>query len=112
MKASGSGSSYGWPTGSDIKGCISDLAISGFENCYQVALTDIFADGTDGAYSSERTYVLNTDHSSEWIGTDGTQIGIHGGNGWSKVPSTPVVKNLSVMPSGTSLNVTYQAEVR
>lgn len=112
MKASGSGSSYGWPTGSDIKGCISDLAISGFENCYQVALTDIFADGTDGAYSSERTYVLNTDHSSEWIGTDGTQIGIHGGNGWSKVPSTPVVKNLSVMPSGTNLNVTYQAEVR
>ncbi len=112
MKASGSGTVYGWLAGSDIQGCISDMNISGFENCYQVALAIIFEDGEDGTYSPDRTYVLNPEQSSEWIGTDGTEIGLHGGNGWSKVPSTPVVKNLSVTPDGTNLNVTYEAEVR
>ena len=112
IKASGSGGAYGWPSGSDIKNCISDRDISGFENCYQVALANIFEDGEDGTYSPDRTYVLNPEQSSEWIGTDGTEIGIHGGNGWSKVPSTPVVKNLSVTPDGTNLNVTYDAVVR
>ena len=112
VKASGSGTVYGWPAGSDIQGCISDMSISGFDNCYQVALANIFEDGEDGTYSPDRTYVLNPEQSSEWIGTDGTEIGLHGGNGWSKVPSTPVVKNLSVTPDGTNLNVTYEAEVR
>ena len=112
IRASGSGGAYGWPNGSDIKNCISDKDMSGFENCYLVAIANIFKDGENGTYSSDRTYVLNPELSSSWIGTDNTEIGIHGGNGWSKVPSTPVVKNLSVTPDGTNLSVTYEAEVR
>lgn len=112
IKASGSGGAYGWPSGSDIKNCISDSDISGFENCYQVAINDIFKDGENGTYSSNRTYELNPELSSSWIGNDNTEIGIHGGNGWSKVPSTPVVKSMQLGVNGSNLNVTYEAETR
>ena len=111
IKADGSGTVYGWPSGSSIQGCISDREdISGFENCYHVAIGSIFKDGTNGTYSSTRTYELQ--QPTVWVNAEGKQIGINGGSGWSKVPSTPVVKNLSVTPSGTNLNVTYEAEVR
>ena len=116
IKANGSASRYDWPTGSNIQNCISDLNVTGFENCYQVAISDIFKNGengtvySDGTYSPERTFELT--QPDTWRGNDGTEIGIRGGNGWSKVPSTPVVKSLSVTPSGTNLNVTYDAVVR
>ena len=106
-----SGSYTRWPSGSKIKNCISDDAnIVNFENCYYVGRAEIFKDGEDGSYSYDRTYELN--QPSVWLDTDGNEIGLHGGNGWSKVPSTPVVKNMSVTPDGTNLNVTYEAEVR
>ena len=47
-----------------------------------------------------------------WIGTDGTQIGIHGGIGWSKVPRTPVIKSLELNVEGTQLRINYEAEAR
>jgi hypothetical protein len=112
IKASGSGGAYGWPSGSDIKNCISDRDMSGFENCYLVAIANIFEDGEDGTYSSDRTYVLKSELSSSWIGTDNTEIGIHGGHGFSKVPSIPVVKNLQLGVNGSELNVTYDAITR
>ena len=112
IKASGSATPYIWPSGSDIKNCISDSDISGFENCYQVAINDIFKDGENGTYSSNRTYELNPELSSSWIGNDNTEIGILGGNGWSKVPSTPVVKSMQLGVNGSNLNVTYEAETR
>ena len=96
-----------------ISNCISqEPDIVNYDNCFQMGKDKIFEDGEDGTYSSNRTYVLKSELSSSCIGTDNTEIGIHGGHGWSKVPSTPVVKNLSVTPSGTNLNVTYEAEVR
>lgn len=102
-----------WPSGTMISNCISqEPDIVNYDNCFQMGKDGIFEDGEDGTYSSDRTYVLKSELSSLWIGTDGTEIGIHGGNGWSKVPSTPVVKNLSVTPDGTNLSVTYEAEVR
>jgi hypothetical protein len=112
IKASGSATPYIWPSGSDIKNCISDSDISGFENCYQVAINEIFKDGENGTYSSNRTYGLNPELSSSWIGNDNTEIGILGGNGWSKVPSTPVVKSMQLGVNGSNLNVTYEAETR
>ena len=47
-----------------------------------------------------------------WIGTDGTQIGLHGGQGWSKVPRIPVIKSLGLNVEGSSLKINYEAEVR
>jgi hypothetical protein len=62
-------------------------------------------------YTSSRSFELN-EQLAAWVATDGSEIGIRGGNGWSKVPSTPVVKSLNVTPVGANLNVTYEAEVR
>ena len=47
-----------------------------------------------------------------WIGTDGTQIGLHGGQGWSKVPRIPVIKSLGLNVEGPTLKINYEAEVR
>ena len=100
---------YAMPNHVIIKNCICPQTVSG-ENIYQVELGNIFADATDAAYSPTRTFELQ--QPTVWLGTDGTEIGIRGGNGWSKVPATPVVKNLQLQVNGATLNVTYDAEVR
>ena len=80
------------------------------KDCIAVQISDIFNDASDGTYSATRTFELQ--NPNEWIGTDGTQIGILGGEGFSKVPSTPVVKNLSPTVEGSILKISYEAEVR
>lgn len=102
----------GAPTGSTFKNCIATGSTSPyvFENSYNVVLSDIFDDGPNMTYSATRTFKIKQPET--WIATDGSEIGIRGGNGWSKVPATPVVKNLSVTPNGAHLNVSYEAEVR
>ena len=80
------------------------------ENLYTAALEEIFADAAGGDYTPERTFELQQPET--WIGTDGTEIGIRGGKGWSKVPAIPVVKNLQLQVDGNILNVIYEAEVR
>lgn len=74
--------------------------------------TPVFTDGDGWAssYSADRTYTLS--NPNEWIGNDGTQIGIHGGMGFSKVPSTPVIKNMTVTPEGKKIKVNYETNVR
>ena len=102
-----------WPSGTMISNCISqEPDIVNYDNCFQMGKDGIFEDGEDGTYSSDRTYVLKSELSSSWIGTDNTEIGIHGGHGFSKVPSTPVVKNLQLGVNGGELNVTYDAITR
>ena len=81
------------------------------ENNYIVPLLgDIFADEASSAYSPTRTFLLQ--QPDTWVGTDGTQVGLHGTTGWSKVPGIPVVKNLQLNVDGSTLNVTYEAEAR
>ncbi|MBR5102335.1 MAG: hypothetical protein IK092_04365 [Muribaculaceae bacterium] len=79
-------------------------------NCYQVELADIFADGEDVTYSAERTFELK--HPELWASTDGTQIGVAGGLGWNKTPTTPVLKDVQVNVEGKKLNVTFDAIAR
>lgn len=80
------------------------------ENIYVVAINNVFADGTNAAYSAERTWELT--QPDVWVGTDGTPIGPTGGLTWNKVPGTPVVKNLQLNVDGNTLKVNYEAEVR
>ena len=81
------------------------------ENIYNVGdISQVFADAENGDYSDERTWELK--QPDVWIGTDGTQIGIHGGIGWSKVPRTPVIKSLELNVEGTQLRINYEAEAR
>lgn len=80
------------------------------KDCVEVSYDEVFADATDAKYSSTRTFELKK--PKEWIGTDGTEIGIRGGEGWNKVPRTPVVKNLQLNVDGKTLKVSYDAAVR
>ena len=92
-------SNFGFPTGTT------------YENIYNVgSVSEIFADATDATYSANRTFELK--QPDVWIGTDGTQIGIHGGIGWSKVPRTPVIKSLELNVEGPQLHINYEAEAR
>ena len=100
---------YGMPSHVIIRNCICPQTVSG-ENVYQVDLGSIFSDAPDVTYTPTRTFELQ--QPDVWLGTDGTEIGIRGGDGWSKVPATPVVKNLQLQVDGATLNVTYDAEVR
>ena len=74
---------------------------------------DIMVDADDVIenidYDESRTFVLK--EPTTYVGTDGTPIGLSGGAGWNKVPSKPYVSKLIATPSGTNLNVTYEAGV-
>lgn len=100
---------YAMPSHVICRNCICPQTVTG-ENIYQVELGNIFADAADAAYTPTRTFELQQPET--WVGTDGTEIGIRGGNGWGKMPATPVVKNLQLQVNGAMLNVTYDAEVR
>ena len=80
------------------------------ENCYFDIGSNIFTDADGGAYSADRTFEIQ--QPDVWIGTDGTQIGLHGGQGWSKVPRIPVIKSLGLNVEGPTLKINYEAEVR
>jgi hypothetical protein len=73
-------------------------------------LADVFNDGTDLNYSEDRTWKLKDENT--YVGTDGTPIGPYGGDGWNKVPATPVVKNLNATVNGANLGVSYEAIAR
>lgn len=80
------------------------------EGCWLVPLSEIFADAADGTYTPERTYALQ--QPDVWVGTDGTQVGINGGHGWSRAPGIPTVKSLTLTVDGVQLKVDYEAEAR
>ena len=80
------------------------------ENCYLGLGTGIFTDSGNGTYDADRTWELQ--QPEVWIGTDGTQIGLYGGKGWSKVPRIPVINSLELNVQGDQLLINYDAEVR
>ena len=81
------------------------------ENNYElVPGTSIFTDASDGKYAPGRTFTIF--NPTLWVGNDNTEVGINGGQGFSRVPSTPVVKNLSATVDGKKLIVNFQTHVR
>ena len=101
--------------GSTVQNCILDL--NSVPNCiatgnwYTVDLNELFENGSNLDYSPTSTYVLKSPNT--YVGTDGKEVGIHGGNyPWDKKLPTPVVKNLKLNISGKKLNVNFDAEVR
>lgn len=71
--------------GSAIGGGVQDMN----NNWTDVAAAGIFAaDGEDGTYAADKTFELK--YPDKYIGTDGTQVGLHGGNyPWNKIPCIP-----------------------
>jgi hypothetical protein len=105
------------PSNQTYNFCVSpyNIAFNGNAGCsdnwYNVGESNVFKDANNADYTTDRTFELKSPET--YIGNDGTQVGVHGGAfPWNKVPSTPVVKNLDAKVNGTSLGVTYQAEVR
>lgn len=108
------------PAGSDLRYCLGNQGEiitksknPGYETCYcteDSPWTGVFTDGDNATYSPTRTYELQ--QPTVWVDANGKEIGIRGGNGWSRIPSTPAVKNLQLGVNGSSLNVTYDAETR
>ena len=101
--------------GSVVKNCLCRRNLPGanriVENCYVFQNFDeIFTDANDENYNASRTFELK--EPATWLGTDGTQIGILGGKGFSKIPATPTVKNITLTVDGKVLKVDYEAEVR
>ena len=95
------------PNWSNLNGFIGST-----NNWFNIGVANIFEDAENTDYTAARTFILK-DPENKYIGSDGTQVGVHGGDfPWNKIPSTPVVKNLKATVSGTNLGVTYQAEVR
>ena len=113
---------YGYfpPAGSNLRYCLGnqrDIITKsknpGYETCYCTEGSPwdgVFTDGDNATYSPTRTYELQ--QPTVWVDANGKEIGIRGGNGWSRIPSTPVVKNLQLGVNGSSLSVTYDAETR
>ncbi len=113
IAAAGCNTNFG--AGSTVKYCICQFGDADKyikeNNWFGVDPTDLFSDGEGFAYSDERTYTLT--HPETYIGSDGTEVGLHGGlYPWDMTPNTPVVKNLELKINGTTLDVTYDAEVR
>lgn len=109
------GCNTNFATGSTVRYCICQFGDADKYikegNWFAVDPTDLFSDGTGFDYSDERTYTLSTPET--YVGSDGTEVGIHGGlYPWNMTPTTPVVKNLELKINGATLNVTYDAEVR
>ena len=104
---------YRFPGGLYPKNCIYiSTNLPDGVNCYRPGYygRDVFTDVDGFGYSETRTFEIQK--PDVWVGTDGTEIGIHGGKGWSKIPATPVVKGLKLSVSGKTLNVEYEAKTR
>lgn len=80
-------------------------------NWFRPTLSDLFTDGTDLTYSANRTFTLSSPEF--YVGTDGTPVGINGaGHTWKNRASTPIINSLTLGVSGSTINVTYDAETR
>lgn len=83
-------------------------------NYFGTDWTKVFSDGGGAeTYSDTRTFELTDEAKATYIGSDGTEVGINGGNyPWNKTPHTPLVKDLKLSIDGTQLKVEYNAETR
>jgi hypothetical protein len=99
--------------GAVLKNCVGRYSYGSAiyaENCYFSVGSNIFTDSSDGTYSQGCTWALQ--QPDVWIGDDGTEVGINGGQGWSSVPRIPVIKSLDLNVEGQQLKLNFEAEVR
>ena len=88
-----------------------DTSVLSDGNWFRPTLSTLFTDGTDLTYSVDRTYTLSSPET--YVGTDETPVGINGaGHTWKNRASTPVINSLTLGVSGSTINVTYDAETR
>ena len=80
------------------------------ENNYEIGSSPVFTDANDGKYAPGRTFTIS--NPTLWVGNDNTEVGINGGQGFSRVPATPVIKDLSVVVEGKKLKLNFDTYAR
>ena len=70
--------------------------VQGSNNWTNVANAGVYAaEGEDGTYAENKTFELK--YPKKYVGTDGTEIGLHGGNyPWNKIPCTPRIMESNI----------------
>lgn len=62
--------------------------VVGDNNWFKIATSGIYAAvDEDGSYSDDKDFALK--YPEMYVGTDGTEVGINGGNGFSRIPAVP-----------------------
>lgn len=72
------------------------------------------AEGEDGSYAENKDFALK--YPAKFVGTDGTEIGLHGGvYAWNKIPSIPRITECTIDTENVSngtLKVSIKAEAQ
>ena len=108
---------YGIGPSSTVRNCMFNIGsisnVGSEDNIFSVDYNQIFEDAPNISYTDARTFKIKDELVDTYMGGDGTQIGINGGNyNWNKAPHTPLVTDLKLAIDGTNLKVTYNAETR
>ena len=103
-----------WSTARNCTFAVASITnVGSIDNIFSVDYNQIFEDATGIGYSESRTFKIKDELVNTYMGGDGTQIGVNGGNyPWNKAPHTPLVTDLKLAIDGTNLKVTYNAETR
>ena len=71
-------------------------------NCSHSSYAEIFKSFT-GTYSDAETFELTDEAKTKYLGTDGTQIGLHGGlMPYTSIPSYPRITKMNVASKTTA----------
>ncbi len=96
---------------------IADLQnLTAQSNNWLVSASDLFANSSENTYNESYTYKLNDAAAAKYLGTDGKQIGIYGGDtSFTDVPSNPQIIKRAISDKSTTdgklnVNITVEAQ--
>ena len=96
------GCTYGNTTNSDYNDIFCNLISKGSSNKNAPKLTDIFKSAGVN-YSDSQNYDLTEAAKAKYLGTDGKEVGIHGGNlPYEEDPTTPQITKCNVAAKSTA----------
>lgn len=88
--------------------------VVGDNNWFNIDVTGIYAaDGEDGSYSDDKDFALK--YPETYVGTDGTEVGINGGYGFSRIPAIPRILSSEIDTRSSAdgkINVSISVEAQ
>lgn len=89
--------------------------VIGEGNWFDIATNGIYAaEGEDGSYADEKDFAIK--YPKLYVGTDGTEVGINGGHGFSRVPATPSIVKSEIDTRAEegkiNVNITVEAHAK
>lgn len=105
-----------FPQKSSFYNCVygynNGINILGYSNC--IDNCTMLKGYIDALFENMSIYTLNADAQSKYLGNDSTQVGMHGGDGFSVTPSIPqvVYRNVAPKTENDKLKVSLKVEIR